>query len=103
MGARLALLLAAWVSGWARISDYSRFFSTWRTIDHQDVHSGDVALLVAEDVRAWSLERVLTGSHSDVVRCVLWDHEVLLLSFSKMDSLKDVFLWVTELCYPHGR
>lgn len=42
--------------------------------------SGDVALLRTENAESWKLEKILGGSHTDVVRSVLWDEEECHLS-----------------------
>lgn len=55
--------------------------------------SGDVALLRVENSESWKLEKVLSGSHTDVVRSVLWDEEVRVLSSPPLISI------VTELAY----
>ncbi|SRR5258708_3799347 len=39
--------------------------------------SGKAALIFAQDAHSWKLERTLEGSHSDVIRCILWDPEVV--------------------------
>jgi len=49
-------------------------------------NDGKVALIFAQDAQSWKLERTLEGSHSDVVRCILWDPEHSVLVSGGEDS-----------------
>ncbi|KAF9509855.1 hypothetical protein BS47DRAFT_1300911 [Hydnum rufescens UP504] len=61
---------ATWLTGGSELVSSSSGLGLWMGSD-----SGDVALLGVQDMHTWNLECVLAGSHSDVVRCVLWDSE----------------------------
>jgi len=49
-------------------------------------NDGKASLIFAEDAQTWKLERMLQGSHSDIIRCILWDPEHSVIVTGGEDS-----------------
>lgn len=71
-------LLGDWVYGWDPMSEKIHTFSSFYPHDLTTRQfSGKASLIFTEDAQTWKLERMLQGSHSDIIRCILWDPEVI--------------------------
>lgn len=65
--------------------------------------SGGVALLQLEGAQLWKLDRIFSGSHTDVVRSVIWDEQVRTrFPICQCDALNDIMPLAPELGRGNG-